>query len=138
MRIILPEGTSHQELATPYPVQRKGDSDTTHHTYLDTTGRPVVVITNKGVLTESHIQNFQLQFKYVLNVDQLFWFYVTKTNFVDRFSHSSMFMEPLLLVTAAFLFFLLSIIYVRLDFSITVDEGAEARMKVQKTSRSTS
>ena len=116
----------------------KGDSDTTHHTYLDTTGRPVVVITNKGVLTESHIQNFQLQFKYVLNVDQLFWFYVTKTNFVDRFSHSSMFMEPLLLVTAFLLFFLLSIIYVRLDFSITVDEGAEARMKVQKTSRSTS
>ena len=136
MRIILPEGTSHQELATPYPVQRKGD--TTHHTYLDTTGRPVVVITNKGVLTESHIQNFQLQFKYVLNVGQLFWFYVTKTNFVDRFSHSSMFMEPLLLVTAFLLFFLLSIIYVRLDFSITVDEGAEARMKVQKTSRSTS
>ena len=136
MRIILPEGTSHQELATPYNVQRKGN--TNHHTYLDTTGRPVVVITNKGVLTESHIQNFQLQFKYVLNVDQLFWFYVTKTNFVDRFSHSSMFMEPLLLVTAAFLFFLLSIIYVRLDFSITVDEGAEARMKVQKTSRSTS
>jgi len=107
VRIILPEGTSNQELSTPYPVQRKGD--TTHHTYLDTTGRPVVVITNKGVLTESHIQNFQLQFK---------------------FSHSSMFMEPLLLVTAFLLFFLLSIIYVRLDFSITVDEGAEARMKV--------
>ena len=136
MRIILPEGTSQPELSTPYPVQRKGD--TTHYTYLDTTGRPVVVITNKGVLTESHIQNFQLQFKYVLNVDQLFWFYVTKTNFVDRFSHSAMFMEPLLLVTAFLLFFLLSIIYVRLDFSITVDEGAEARMKVQKTSRSTS
>ena len=69
MRIILPEGTSHQELATPYPVQRKGD--TTHHTYLDTTGRPVVVITNKGVLTESHIQNFQLQFKYVLSVQAM-------------------------------------------------------------------
>ena len=49
-----------------------------------------------------------------------------------------MFMEPLLLVTAFLLFFLLSIIYVLLDFSITVDEGAEARMKVQKTSRSTS
>ena len=113
MRIILPEGTSHQELATPYPVQRKGD--TTHHTYLDTTGRPVVVITNKGVLTESHSQNFH-----------------------EHSFMNSMNIEPLLLVTAFLLFFLLSIIYVRLDFSITVDEGAEARMKVQKTSRSTS
>lgn len=41
-----------------------------------------------------------------------------------------MLLEPLLLVLAFFLFFLLSIIYVRMDFSITVDEGAEAKMKV--------
>ena len=45
---------------------------------------------------------------------------------VDR----SMLMEPLLLVSAFFLLFLLSILYVRMDFSITVDEGAEAKMKV--------
>jgi oligosaccharyltransferase complex subunit alpha (ribophorin I) len=38
--------------------------------------------------------------------------------------------EPLLLVAAFFLLFLLSILYVRLDFSITVDENAEAKMKV--------
>ena len=35
-----------------------------------------------------------------------------------------------MLVFAFFLFFLLSIIYVRMDFSIAVDEGAEAKMKV--------
>ena len=40
---------------------------------------------------------------------------------------SKMMMEPLILVTAFFLLFLLSIIYVRLDFSITVDEGAQER-----------
>jgi oligosaccharyltransferase complex subunit alpha (ribophorin I) len=38
--------------------------------------------------------------------------------------------EPLLLVGAFFLLFLLSIIYVRLDFAIAVDENAEAKMKV--------
>ena len=38
--------------------------------------------------------------------------------------------EPLILISAFFLLFLASIIYVRLDFSITVDEGAEAKMKV--------
>ncbi len=38
--------------------------------------------------------------------------------------------EPLMVILAFFLFFLLTIIYVRLDFSITKDEGSEARMKV--------
>merc|ERR1719203_1611496 len=107
IKVILPEGCTDQELSTPYPVNRDGDSK--HYTYLDTTGRPVIHITNKGVLIENHIQNFQLQFK---------------------FPHAKMLLEPLLLVFAFFLFFLLSIIYVRMDFSITVDEGAEAKMKV--------
>ncbi len=38
--------------------------------------------------------------------------------------------EPLLLVAAFFLFFFVTIIYVRLDFAITRDESSEARMKV--------
>ncbi len=42
----------------------------------------------------------------------------------------SMVQEPLLLIVAFFLFFFLTIIYVRLDFAITKDEGSEARMKV--------
>ena len=39
--------------------------------------------------------------------------------------------EPLLLVSAFFFLYLLAIIYVRLDFSIALDENAEAKMKVQ-------
>jgi len=107
VRIILPEGVSDIELSTPYPVKRQNDG--THFTYLDTTGRTVVVFKSIGDLTENHIQDFQLQF---------------------IFTHRSMLLEPLLLVSAFFLLFLLSIVYVRLDFSITVDEGAEAKMKV--------
>lgn len=107
VRVILPEGVSQLELSTPYPVKREQDGK--HYTYLDTTGRTVLIMRSVGELTEQHIQNFSLQFQY---------------------SHKSMFIEPLLLISAFFLLFLLSIIYVRLDFSIRVDEGKEAKMKV--------
>lgn len=38
--------------------------------------------------------------------------------------------EPLLLILAFFIFFALTIVYVRLDFAITKDENSEIRMKV--------
>ena len=40
-----------------------------------------------------------------------------------------MIQEPLLLIGAFLLFFALTIVYVRMDFAITKDEGSEARMK---------
>lgn len=110
VKIILPEGVTDLQLDTPYPIAR--GEDRKHFTYLDTTGRTVVVLsTGPGqLLTEAHIQDFQLQFTYP-----------TRT----------MLTEPLILVSAFLLLFLLAIVYVRLDFSITVDAGAEAKMKVQ-------
>jgi len=110
VRVILPEGVSSVRLATPFPVKRGEDSK--HFTYLDIQGRTVVNIFSKPgqLLTESHIQDFQVEFDY---------------------PHSSMIMEPLILVAAFMLLYLLAIIYVRLDFSITVDQGQEAKMKVQ-------
>jgi len=109
VRVVLPEGVANVELKTPWPVTREKDDKL--FTYLDTTGRTVVVMrTAPGqALTEAHIQDFQLQF---------------------TFPHRSMLNEPLILVTAFFLLFLLAIVYVRLDFSITVDAGAEVKMKV--------
>ena len=38
--------------------------------------------------------------------------------------------EPLMLIVAFFVFFFLAFVYVRLDFSITKDEGQEVRLKV--------
>jgi len=110
VKVILPEGVSDLKLDTPFPVKRGEDSK--HFTYLDTSGRTVVsLFSHPGqLLTESHIQDFQLQFRY---------------------PHLAMVWEPLLLVAAFMLLYLLAIIYVRLDFAITVDEGAEAKMKVQ-------
>merc|ERR1712037_336998 len=103
IKIILPEGVTDLQLDTPFPISRGEDKK--HFTYLDTTGRTVVVLsTGPGqLMTEAHIQDFQLQFTY---------------------PRRTMLAEPFLLV------FLLAIVYVRLDFSITVDAGAEAKMKV--------
>jgi len=107
LKIILPEGSQVGKLHTPYPVKRGKDS--LHYTYLDTNGRPVIEIKNSGPMTEKHIEDFQLEFK---------------------FSRLSMAREPLLLILSFFIFFALAIIYVRLDFAITKDEGTEVRLKV--------
>jgi len=108
LRVILPEGVTNIEVKTPYTMTRREDG--LHHTYLDTTGRTVVHLYTNKLLTENHIQDFQISFNY---------------------PHRSMVTEPLLLVFAFFLLYLVTIIYVRLDFSISQDEGAEAKMKVQ-------
>jgi len=102
LKIILPEGVEVGKLNSPFPLKR--EKDERHYTYLDTTGRPVIVIKNVGDLTEKHIQDFQLEFK---------------------FPKSAMIREPLMLILAFFLFFLSTIIYVRLDFSITKVEKQE-------------
>merc|ERR1712226_1661001 len=81
-----------------------GGQDSLHYTYLDTNGRPVLEIRNIGSMTEKHIEDFQLEFK---------------------FSRLSMAREPLLLIMAFFTFFALAIVYVRLDFAITKDEGTD-------------
>jgi len=108
VKVILPEGISNIELNTPYSMTRRDDDK--HYTYLDTTGRTVVNFYTDKLLTENHIQDFQIGFTY---------------------PHRSMITEPLLLVSAFFLLYLATIIYVRLDFSITKDETAESKMKVQ-------
>jgi len=107
LKIILPEGSEMPKLHTPYPVKREGDS--LHFTYLDTKGRPVITIRNVGKMAEKHIQDFQLEFK---------------------FAKLSMLREPVLLIVAFFTFFALAILYVRLDFAITKDEGTENKLKV--------
>jgi len=106
LKIILPEGAKNLKLKTPFDVERSGDE--THYTYLDTLGRPVVVL-NKASLVEQHIQDFELHY---------------------TFSKVLLLQEPFLLVGAFYLLFLVVIIYVRLDFAITKDEAKESRLRV--------
>ncbi|ESO08246.1 hypothetical protein HELRODRAFT_169987 [Helobdella robusta] len=106
LKIILPEGVKDIVLQTPYEVNR--ESDELHATYLDTTGRPVIIVT-KGQLVEQHIQDFQLHY---------------------TFSKYLLLREPLLVFAAFFILFLTVIVYVRLDFSITKDEASELKLRM--------
>ncbi|XP_049805250.1 dolichyl-diphosphooligosaccharide--protein glycosyltransferase subunit 1 [Schistocerca nitens] len=105
-KVILPEGSHNIEKYTPYPVETMPDSH--HFTYLDTNGRPVIMWRKKN-LVENHIQDFKLQY---------------------RFPRIFMLQEPLLVIVAFYLLFLMVIIYVRIDFSISKDEVSETRMRV--------
>jgi len=106
VRIILPEGAQGIKLKTPYPVTE--DKTDRHFTYLDTIGRPVIVA-RKSNLVEGHIQDFELHYTY---------------------SKYMLLQEPLLVIGVFYLLFVVIIIYVRMDFSITKDEASESRMRV--------
>lgn len=62
MKIILPEGSKVGKFESPFPVKRLPDG--LHFTYLDIKGRPVITVQSTGDLTEKHIMEFQLAFKF--------------------------------------------------------------------------
>ncbi|KAL3093195.1 hypothetical protein niasHT_022645 [Heterodera trifolii] len=108
VKIILPETSKNIKLVTPYSVKRLPDE--VHKTYLDTFGRPVIVL-EKENLINNHIQPFTLYYEF------------------DRFS---MLYEPLLIVTAFGALFLAAVILFRLDFSIAGKDEKEAASGHQK------
>lgn len=106
LKVVLPEGVSNIRFRPPYPV-KEGPREVLK-TYLDTTGRTVVVA-HKSNLVEQHIKDFELYYDF----------------------HSwQLIREPLMVITAFLLLFTLVIIYVRLDFSITKDDASESRMRI--------
>ena len=54
------------DLVTPYSIQR-GKNDL-HYTYLDTVGRPVIII-HKDNVVENHIQDFEVRIYNCLNIN---------------------------------------------------------------------
>jgi len=94
VRIILPEGAKNIEHYTPFTLDSTGSS--VHFTYLDTTGRPVLILTKKNVVVELN-QRFQVLY---------------------NFSSVSLWNEPFLLIAAYFAFFLFVMFYARLNFNI--------------------
>lgn len=95
VKIILPEGAKDARVNVPFTVDTQ--STEKHYTYLDTTGRTVLVIEKRNVVKE-HNQYFQVHYSY---------------------SRLSMLHEPLLVAGALFAFFLAVIFYVRFEISIT-------------------
>jgi len=98
VRIILPEGSSNLKLTTPYPVNRKANS--LHFTYLDTTGRPVISFSKDNVV-ENHIADFEVTY---------------------NFSKTSLLQEPLLIIAFIFVVFTVTILFLRLDFSLNLTQ----------------
>ncbi|KAG8557336.1 hypothetical protein GDO81_018417 [Engystomops pustulosus] len=106
VKLILPEGAKNIHVENPFDLNRAPDE--LHYTYLDTFGRPVIVA-HKNNLVEQHIQDVVVHY---------------------TFNKILMLQEPLLVVGVFYILFFTVILYVRLDFSITKDPAAEARMKV--------
>ncbi|GFQ66461.1 dolichyl-diphosphooligosaccharide--protein glycosyltransferase subunit 1 [Trichonephila clavata] len=106
VKVILPEGSKNIQIKLPYPAKRLPDE--LHFTYLDTIGRPVIVLQNHN-LVEQHIQDFEVHYEY---------------------QKLLMLQEPFLVVVALYILFLAVIIYVRLDFSITRDPSKESKLRV--------
>jgi len=94
VKIVLPEGVKDVEIHAPFKVKRLPDEK--HFTYLDFSGRPVIVLSLQNVVDE-HTQPIQIKYAY------------------DR---SNLFFEPLLVISSFALLFAIVIVYVRFDFSI--------------------
>jgi len=94
VRVILPEGASALELRAPFAVDSQLQD--ARFTYLDTSGRPVLVF-NKRNMVSDHAQYFQVAY---------------------RFTSTSVFHEPFLLIASYFTFFVIIIVGVRLSLKI--------------------
>ncbi|KAG2498961.1 hypothetical protein HYH03_003150 [Edaphochlamys debaryana] len=105
VRVVLPEGSSGIRASLPYDMEKSFD---TKFTYLDTSGRPVLVL-HKSHLVPEHAAKFSVDYNFpIINTLR----------------------EPCLLIGVFFCLFLAAIAYNRMDFTITRDDKwAAARDK---------
>jgi len=103
VKIVLPETSRSIKVAQPYSVKRLPDE--IHKTYLDTTGRPVIVLEKQNVV-ENHVQQITVYYEF----DRIY-----------------LLREPLIAVAAFLILFIAVIIFVRLDFSISSDPAADTK-----------
>jgi len=111
VRVILPEFSSDLKWITPFEIDSV-DQDT-HVTYLDTVGRPVLIL-QKNNCVRHHAQPFQVLY---------------------HFSSIYSLQEPLLLISAFFLFFLASMAYMRIELSLGDGSDSATADLAVKTSR---
>ncbi|KAI4346327.1 hypothetical protein L6164_007234 [Bauhinia variegata] len=93
VKVVLSEGSKDPTAEVLFPVEQRLE---TKYSYLDVVGRPVVVLEKKNVVPE-HNTPFQVYYS---------------------FNPIFMLAEPLMLVSAFFLFFVASIAYLHVDVSI--------------------
>ncbi|UJR26995.1 hypothetical protein I4U23_008302 [Adineta vaga] len=110
VKIVLPEYANNIEFyPSIYDSNVKRLPNEKHYTYLDTVGRPVIVITKRNALFQ-HIQDFEIHY---------------------TFDKMMLFHEPMLIVLSLFALFCSVIILVRMNFSIQHHENHELRTRLQ-------
>ncbi|KAL8533124.1 hypothetical protein ACS0TY_009392 [Phlomoides rotata] len=93
IKVVLPEGSKDPSVEVPFAVEQSLEKK---YSYLDVVGRTVVVLEKKNVVPEHNVP-FQVHYK---------------------FNPIYMLAEPLMLVSAFFLFFVTSIAYLHIDLSL--------------------
>lgn len=105
VKIVLPEGAESIEVHVPYDVKRLENE--IHYTYLDTKGRPVVVL-EKNNLVEEHIKDIQIKY---------------------YFKSSQLWLEPMYVIGVVMLISVLVIGSARLDLSLAPDSSRDSALK---------
>jgi oligosaccharyltransferase complex subunit alpha (ribophorin I) len=93
IKVVLPEGSKNPQPVVPFQVEKHLE---TSYSYLDVVGRMTVVLKKKNVVGEHNVP-FQVHYE---------------------FNPIFMLAEPLMLISAMFLFFVACIAYLRMDLSI--------------------
>ncbi|PAA84599.1 hypothetical protein BOX15_Mlig012418g1 [Macrostomum lignano] len=106
LKIVLPELATNIRYEAPYPVI-EGPRELIK-TYLDTVGRPVLVL-SKANLVDQHIQELVVRYE---------------------FASWSLIREPLMATTFFLVLFLTVILAVRLNFSIVQDASTEMKQRL--------
>lgn len=107
VKVVLPEGSKGPSVQVPFGGVH--ESHEVKYSYLDSVGRTVVVLTKKNVVQEHNVF-FEVHFK---------------------FNTIAMLVEPMMLVTGFFLFFVACIAYARLDFPIS-KSSASYQARIQR------
>ena len=104
LRVILPEGATDITLHAPFDVDSEEMS--LRKTYLDTTGRPMLVVKKSNVVGD-HAQPIHVSY---------------------RFTTTALLHEPFLIFVVIFLFLSAFIVYTRIDLSLAPRETAEQQL----------
>lgn len=107
VRVVLPEGAEKISWTVPVDVDQSWDKK---YTYLDTQGRPVLVL-KRGLTLPVHNQPFAVDF---------------------QFTTLALLREPVLLVSVFAVLFFAAVVWGRLDFTITKDKAYHASIAREK------
>ncbi|KAJ3128535.1 proteasome regulatory particle base subunit [Nowakowskiella sp. JEL0407] len=101
VRIVLPEGASDVNVVSPFKMDK--EEHVTHFTYFDSIGRPTVILEKNHAVEENFVP-------------------ITVTY---KYSTASLFIKPIIVSIIIFGLFVLSMIYTRVDLSISTDVVSE-------------